>query len=122
MNFQEKVFETTAELRNRVRSLVNATLPEARARLNARADALKQSLGVLSAAGRELNKVARTHTARFVKENSSLALQAGRDVSALAQSTYVTLTKRAGQAKLRAAAPSPRKPRAKRTRAVAKAA
>ena len=36
-------------------------------------------------AGRELNKVARRHAARFVKENSTIAVDAGKDVSALAR-------------------------------------
>ena len=121
MNFQEKLLETTADLRARAVSFANAALPQARARLSRRVNVLKHSFVTLSAAGRELNKVARAHTSRFVKENSAIATKAGRDVSALARTTYVTLTK-TGAAK---AAPKARKPRAKRAvakRAVAKAA
>lgn len=79
MNFQEKMFETTAGLR---------TLAAKRVQV------LKGSLATLSVAGRELNKVARRHAVRFVKENSSIAVEAGRDVSALAQTTYTSLVKR----------------------------
>lgn len=116
MNLQEKLLETTAELRDRALSLANAALPQARARLTARVEVLKQSLVTLSAAGRELNKVARTHTARFVKENSAIATKAGRDVSTLARTTYATLTQ-AAPAKAKA-----RKPRATRVANPARAA
>lgn len=80
MNFQEKMFETTADLR---------------ARAAKRVEVLKGSLAALTDAGRELNKVARRHATRFVKENSTLAVSAGKDVSALARSTFATLSKRA---------------------------
>ncbi len=83
MNFQEKMFETTADLRGRAAALAAK-----------RVEALKGSLTALTVAGRELNKVARRHAVRFVKENSSLAIDAGKDVSALARSTYATLAKR----------------------------
>ena len=63
-----------------------------------RADVLKGSLATLTVAGRELNKVARRHAARFVKENSTIAVNAGKDVSALARTTYATLAKRAAAA------------------------
>lgn len=79
MNFQEKMFETTAGLR---------------ALAAKRVQVLKGSLATLTVAGRELNKVARRHAVRFVKENSSIAVEAGRDVSALAQTTYTSLVKR----------------------------
>jgi hypothetical protein len=116
MKFQEKLRETTADLRARAVMFANTALPQARARIDARVGELKQSFETLSAAGRALNKVARTHTARFVKENSAIATKAGRDVSTLARTTYVTLTKGA-DAKPKAR----RKVRAKRAR-VAKAA
>jgi hypothetical protein len=101
MNFQEKVFETTADLR---------------ARAAKRVDVLKGSLAALTVAGREFNKVARHHAARFVKENSTLAVSAGKDVSALARSTYATLAKRA------AAPQKARKAASARKRPVRKAA
>ena len=104
MNFQEKMFETTADLRTRAAALANAAVTTARARAqiaSQRVDALKGSFAALTVAGRALNKVARRHAVRFVKENSSLAVEAGKDVSALARTTYATLAKR-GTAKPKA--------------------
>jgi hypothetical protein len=75
MNFQEKVFERTAELR---------TLAARRI------EALKGSLAVLKAAGEDLNQVARRHVGRFVKENRSIALAAGKDLKAFARDTYAS--------------------------------
>ncbi len=40
-----------------------------------------------------MNKVARRHAIRFVEQNSTLASQVRDDVSALARSTFTTLTK-----------------------------
>ena len=120
MNFQEKLLETTADLRARAMSFANAALPQARARLAKRVVVLKQSLATLSVAGRAFNEVARAHGARFVKENSAIASKAGRDVSALARTTFATLAKGTAP-KARATATKARKPRAKRAR-VAKAA
>lgn len=77
MNFQDKVFESTADLR---------------ARTAKRLHILKTSLGALKVAGREFNKVARRHVSRFVKENSVLAIEAGQDVRALARSTYAQIS------------------------------
>ena len=119
MTFQEKLFEATAELRNRAAVLANAAVEVARTRADVaakRVELLKGSLVTLSTASRQLNKVARNHAARFVKENSALAAAAGKDVSALARTTYATLAKR-GTAKAKT-----RKPRATRKRATAKAA
>ncbi|MEJ0084486.1 MAG: hypothetical protein WDO72_02280 [Pseudomonadota bacterium] len=99
MNFQEKVLEATAELRSRAAK---------------RVEGLKGSLATLSVASREFNKVARRHVARFVKENSTIAVAAGKDVSALARTTFATLAKRP-------AAKTTRKPPA-RKRSSAKAA
>jgi hypothetical protein len=98
MNFQEKMFETTSELRTRAAALATEAVSQARIRAQRaakRVEALKGSISALTIAGRELNKVARRHAVRFVKENSSLAADAGKDVSALARSTYATLAKRA---------------------------
>ena len=97
MNFQEKLFETTAELRTRAAALANVAVATARTRAEVaakRVEALKGSFATLSVAGRELNKVARRHALRFVKENSNIAVEAGKDVSALARTTYATLAKR----------------------------
>jgi hypothetical protein len=124
MNFQEKLLETTADLRARAFSFANAALPKARARITARVDVLKHSFETLSAARRGLKKVARVHTARFVKENSAIAAKAGRDVSALARTAYVTLTQGAvtPPARRTSQATRARKSSAKRARTAAKAA
>jgi len=106
MNFQEKVLETTADLRARAAAIANVAVTTARARAGVaakRVNDLKGSFAVLTVAGRELNKVARRHAARFVKENSSIAANAGKDVTALARSTYATLTQRATPTKARKA-------------------
>jgi hypothetical protein len=96
MNLQEKLFETLAAAR-------------ARAQFAAKRVNVKGSLATLTVAGRELNKVARRHAARFVKENSTIAVNAGKDVSALARSTFATLSKRAAQPKAARKAPAARK-------------
>ena len=117
MNFQEKVFETTADLRARAAALANVAVTTARARAEVaakRIQGLKCSIQVLTLAGREFNKVARQHGARFVKENSVIAAAAGKDVTALARSTYATLTRRA--------APKTRKAPVTRKRATRKVA
>jgi hypothetical protein len=100
------MFETTAALQARAAALANK-----------RIDVLKGSVSALTVAGRELNKVARRHILRFVKENSSLAIDAGKDVSALARTTFATLAKRPAAPK-----PKARKTSAARKRVAAKAA
>ena len=120
MNFQEKMLETTADLRARAAALANVAVTTARTRAQVaakRVEVLKGSFAALTVAGREFNKVARRHAARFVKENSAIALNAGKDVSALARSTYATLSKRAAAAPRKA-----RKAPAVRKRAARKAA
>ena len=122
MNFQEKVLEATADLRSRAALLADEALKTARARAGIaakRVEVLKGSLATLSVASREFNKVARRHAVRFVKENSTLAAAAGKDVSVLARTTFAALAKR--PATLKARKPSARKPAA-RKRASAKAA
>ena len=96
MNFQEKLFETSAELRHRAQAIATTALERARLRADAaakRVEKLKGSIAILNTAGRELNKVARRHAIRFVQQNSTLASQVRDDVSALARSTITTLTK-----------------------------
>lgn len=99
MNFQEKLFETSAEIRARAEALANQALTNARTRADAAAKRVEQRVGslrgsfdVLSVAGRELNKVARRHAIQFVKQNATIAAQVRDDVSALARSTFSTLT------------------------------
>jgi pyridoxine 5'-phosphate synthase PdxJ len=97
MNFQEKLIEAAAELRTRANHFADAALNTARARSGVtakRVELLKGSFAALTVAGRELNKVARRHAVRFVKENATIATAAGKDVSALARSTYAALAKR----------------------------
>jgi hypothetical protein len=101
MNFQEKVFENTADFRARAAKHV---------------ETLKGSLAALKIAGNALSKVARRHGSRFVKENSAIALEAGKEVGALARATFAQLA-----SKPAATARKPRKPVA-RKRTTAKAA
>jgi len=111
MNFQEKLLQTTADLRSRAAALATVAVSTARARADVaatRVTGLKGSFAALTVAGRELNKLARRHAARFVTENSSIAVDAGKDMSALARSTYVTLTQRAKPTRARKA-PAARK-------------
>ena len=111
MNFQEKLFETTADLRSRAAEFAQAAVHTARSQAGVaakRAEKLKGSLGVLNGAGRELNKVARRHGAQFVKQNSQLVAKVRDDVTALARTTIASLQNRA--------APKARKPVAVRKR------
>ena len=120
MNFQEKLIERTADLRSRAAALATVAVATARARAEVavkRVEGLKGTLGALTVAGRELNKVARRHVIRFVRENSTIAADARKDVSSLARSTYSTLAAKRGPAK-----PKARKSAVVRKRATAKAA
>jgi hypothetical protein len=119
MNFQEKMFESTAELRERAATLGAEAITRARVRAKVaakRVESLKGSFAALTVAGRQLNKVARRHAVRFVKENASLAAAAGKEVSALARSTYATLAKPAPLKR------APRKTPAARKRTASKSA
>src|SRR5690348_4668161 len=103
MNFQEKIIEATAHLRERATAAADAALGSARLRADRAAkqvEGLRKSLVVLNDAGRQFNKVARLHARRFVKQNSPLVAAVRKDVSALARDTIATLT----------GAPSARKP------------
>jgi hypothetical protein len=107
MKFQEKLLEATADLRSRAALLADEALKTARLRAGItarRVDGLKDSLATLTTAGRAFNKVARRHVTRFVKENSTIAVAAGKDVSALARTTFATLAKRPAAKKARKAA------------------
>jgi hypothetical protein len=102
MNFQDKIFETTQELRARAATLGKAALITAReraglaaSRVEKRVGALKTSLTTLGVAGRELEKVARRHGATFVKQNATIAQAARKDVTSLAVSTFDAIAKRA---------------------------
>lgn len=94
MNFQEKLFETTADLRSRAAEFAQATVHTARNQAQAaakRAEKLKGSLEVIQVARREFRKVARRHGAQFVKQNSLLVAKVRDDVAALARSTFASL-------------------------------
>lgn len=117
MNFQEKLFETAAEVRVRAASAAAAALQTARegATLAARrAQGLKGSLIVLKRAGKELNQVARRHVGRLVSENRAIAVDAGRDLGTLARSTYSSFATRGTKPR------APRKKKATRVRRAAR--
>jgi hypothetical protein len=115
MNFQEKLFEATADLRARAAEFARVQA-EAAAQ---GAEKLKGSLDVVTLAGRELNKVARRHATQFVKQNASLASKVRDDVSALARTTFDSL--RQGPA-AQARKPNTRKATARKRKSRAKAA
>jgi hypothetical protein len=122
MNFQEKLVEKTEDLRARAAVLAARAVDSARSRvadIAQRAEGLKGSLTTLKGAGMELGLVARRHVSRFVKENSAIALEAGKDVGAIARGTLDQL-----QRKQAAAAPArkARKPAVARKRSSRKAA
>jgi hypothetical protein len=97
MNFQEKLFETSAELRERAQAFANSALATARTQADQaakRVEQLRGSFAVLNTAGREFNEVARRHAIRFVKQNASLASEVRDDVTSLARSTFATLTRK----------------------------
>jgi len=105
MNLQERIV-------TRATAFTTAALDIARARAGVaskRVDLLKDSFTTLSVASRALNEVARRHASRFVKENSAIAVAAGKDFGALARSTYATLSGRKAPAKSRKARASTRK-------------
>jgi hypothetical protein len=94
MNFQEKLIESAGDIRARAATLAAGALETAResATLAARrARGLRGSLALLRSAGLELGDVARRHVGRLVSENRAIAIEAGRDLTALARSTYATL-------------------------------
>jgi len=94
MFFREEVMEATADLRTRVTTLAKAAMNTAREQADAsgvRVARLRKSIGVLSAARIEFQKVARRHVSRFVKRNSPLLAAVRKDVSDLARSTYRTI-------------------------------
>jgi hypothetical protein len=118
MNFQEKMFEATQDLRARAATLAQSALITARERatvaarrVEKRVGALKISLTTLGVAGRELEKVARRHGSRFVKENATIAQAARKDVTSLALTTFDAIAKRATSA-TKAKRGTAKKPRA----------
>jgi hypothetical protein len=111
MNFQEKLFEASAVIRGRATALAASAFKTARSRADEakrRVADLKGPISVLDGAGRELNKVARRHAARFLKQNSTIVTAARKDVTELARSTYASLAGRPAAKKARRAA-APRK-------------
>jgi hypothetical protein len=101
MYFQDKLIESTQELRARAATLGKAALVSAReragvavSRVEKRVVALKSSLITLGVAGRELEKVARRHGATFVKQNATIAQAARKDVTSLALSAFDAIAKK----------------------------
>jgi hypothetical protein len=90
MNFQEKLFESTADLRARAETIAQTAAKRAEQRF----ETLRGSFDVLNTAGREFNKVARRHAIEFVKQNSSIASKVRDDVSTLARTTFASLTRK----------------------------
>ena len=128
MNFQEKLFETTQDLRTRAATLGKAALLTARdraavaaSRVEKRVGALKTSLTTLTVAGRALEKVARRHGAQFVKQNATIAQAARKDVTSLALTTFDAFAKR-GAATKNARKPAARKPAARKSASRARVA
>ena len=118
MKLRDKAFEKAANFREGVFLLASTAVARARERapLSAEArDSLATTLATLKLAGRELRQVAGLHAAKFVAQNSTLARAAGRDVSALARSTYQQFTQDVPARKPRKA-PSVRKVAATRKR------
>ena len=116
MNFQEKMFEATAQLRARAEAIAQAAIETSRKRADVaarRVDGLKKSFAVLNDAGVQFGQVARRHATRFVKQNSPLVAAVRKDVSQLARTTFATLTRAP-------AARKGRKPAAARKSAVAR--
>jgi len=114
MNFQEKLFESAAELRSRAAEFAQTAVDTARAQAEVaaqKAEQLKGPLDVLNQAGRELGLVARRHGKRFIRQNASLATKVRDDVTALARSTFASLQNAGAAPKARKA--SPRKRRSK---------
>ncbi len=104
MNFQDRLIEASSDLRTRAAALTTAALDVARSRADVaakRVGQLKSSFATLSVARRELNKVAQRHASRFVKDNAAIAVAAGKDLSAVARSTYASLSGRKMPAKSR---------------------
>ena len=83
MNFQEKVVEASALLRERAGALAEAAIRDVRSRADRatrRVSELRRSWLVVNQAGRQLTQVARKHAGRFVKQNSPLFAAARQDV------------------------------------------
>ena len=119
MNIQNSFIEASSDLRARAAALTTVAFDMVRARAGIatqRVDLLRNSVVTLTFAGRALNKAVQRHAARFVKENSAIAVAAGKDFGAIASSTYATLSGR------KIAANIVRKRRATRKRAASKAA
>jgi hypothetical protein len=107
MNFQEKLFESTADLRARAETIAQTAAKRAEQRF----ETLRGSFDVLNTAGREFNKVARRHAIEFVKKNSTIAAQVRDDVSTLARTTFASLTRKSAAPKARKAAPARKRAR-----------
>jgi hypothetical protein len=116
MNFQERLIQASSDLRTRAAAFTTAALDVARSRAvlsPRRVEEIKGSLATLSIAGRQLNKVAQRHASRFMKQNSAIAVAAGKDVGALAKSTMATLSGRKVSTKTHKARATRKRPTSK---------
>jgi hypothetical protein len=104
MNIQEKILEASSRLRARAATVAASALEAGRDRA--------KLISVLTGARRQFGKVARRHASQFVKQNSTIASAARKDVAELARATYASLSQRAVK-KARRAAPVGRKRSAK---------
>jgi hypothetical protein len=105
MNIQEKVLQASNELRARAGALAASALAAARDRA--------RLISVLAGTRREFGKVARRHVSQLVKQNSTIASAARKDVADLARATYASLSQRTVVKKARRAAPVARRRSAK---------
>lgn len=123
MNLRDKAFETASDFRNRALAFADAAVATARERASLTPEVrtrLESSMTALKLAGRQLRKVAGLHAAKFVEQNSSLVRAAGKDVSALARSTFQQFKQDAVVRKPRKATATRKRP--VRARRAAKAA
>lgn len=96
MDFQDKVFDITADFRARATAFAEAAWASAQHRATktaGRMNDLKTALTTLQTTGRELKKVAGKHASQFIEQNSALARAAGQDMAALARSTYSQMSR-----------------------------
>jgi len=94
MNFQEKLTDLAQRVRSNPAAFASAAAAAARRRLEAgqrRMHVLRKSFDVLNSAGQEFGQVTRHHANRLMKQNSPLLAAAGKDISALARTTFRTL-------------------------------
>jgi hypothetical protein len=86
MNLQEKLIENAAQIRARAGEITATAIATARTGASRAAERLE----LLKSVGQGLNTVTRRHATRFVKQNRTLAMAAGKDLRGLVRSTFAT--------------------------------